>query len=38
MIKQIINWFKSKWYDYKMEKAYRKKVKELKKRDPFIYK
>lgn len=25
-------------YDYKKKKAYKKKIEELKKRDPFIYK
>ena len=34
MIKRIINWFKSLNQDRKLKK----KLKELRKRDPFIYK
>jgi len=33
-MKKIINWFKDIWYKIKM----RRKIKELKKKDPFIYK
>ena len=34
----IINWLRNLWIEYKMLRAYKKKIKELKKRDPFIYK
>ena len=34
----IIKWLKNLWYEYKVHRAYKKKIKELKKRDPFIYK
>jgi len=33
-MKTIINYFKDIWYKIKM----RKKIKELRKKDPFIYK
>ncbi len=33
----IIRWIKNLWYKWKSERAYRKRLKELKKRDPFIY-
>ena len=33
-----MNWFKKIINRIKMELRYRKKLKELKKRDPFIYK
>jgi hypothetical protein len=33
-----MNWIKNLWYKIKLEIAYRKRLKELKKRDPFIYK
>lgn len=33
-MKKIINWFTDIWYKIKM----RKKIKELRKKDPFIYK
>ena len=33
-MKKIIDWFKNQYYKVKM----RKKIKELRKRDPFIYK
>jgi len=33
----IINWIKNKWVDFKIWRAYRKKIKKLKKQDPFIY-
>ena len=35
---KLINWIKDKIYQYKKEKEYKKKIKELKKRDPFTYK
>jgi len=34
MIKKVIKWFK----EWKLNRKFRKKLKELKKRDPFIYK
>jgi hypothetical protein len=34
MIKKVIKWFK----ELKRNRKFRKKLKELKKRDPFIYK
>jgi|TARA_B100000214_G_scaffold366585_1_gene335721 hypothetical protein len=34
----MINWIKSLLKKIKDEIAYRKKIKELKKKDPFIYK
>lgn len=33
-----MNWFKKIWYKITTEIRYRKRIKELKKRDPFIYK
>ena len=33
-MKRIINWFKDQYYKFKL----RQKVKEMKKKDPFIYK
>jgi len=36
-MKKIINWFKSKWEERKRKKRFKKKIEELKKRDPFIY-
>tara|TARA_Y100000996_G_scaffold320883_1_gene257018 strand:- start:421 stop:540 length:120 start_codon:yes stop_codon:yes gene_type:complete len=38
MIKSIIKYFKDKYENYKLDKLYKKKIKELKKRDPFVYK
>jgi len=34
----ILNWFKKKLRKYKEERAFKAKLKELKKRDPFRYK
>jgi hypothetical protein len=34
----IINWFKSIVKNYKDKKRFKKKLEELRKRDPFIYK
>lgn len=40
-MKNIINKFIKKimkrWNTYKLQKAYKKKIEELKKRDPFVY-
>ena len=33
-----MQWIKRLYYKIKLEIAYRKKLKELRKRDPFIYK
>jgi len=33
----MINWLKKIWFKIKLEIVYRKKLRELKKRDPFIY-
>jgi hypothetical protein len=38
MVKKIINYFKKKYENYRLNKLYKKKIKELKKRDPFVYK
>lgn len=35
---KLINWIKDKIYQFKKEREYKKKIKELKKRDPFTYK
>lgn len=34
----MFNWIKKIWRKIKQELAYRKRLKELKKKDPFIYK
>lgn len=34
----MIKWFKTRWQRLMLEIRYRKKIKELRKRDPFIYK
>lgn len=34
----VVKWFKKIYNKIKMELRYRKRLKELKKRDPFIYK
>jgi hypothetical protein len=34
----MFKWIKNIYYKIKMELRYRKRLKELKKRDPFIYK
>lgn len=34
---RLIKWIKKLISDYKSERAYQKKIKELKKRDPFNY-
>lgn len=34
----MITWIKNIFYKIKMEIRYRKRLKEMKKRDPFIYK
>lgn len=38
MIKKIINWLKNLREKRNREKEFKKKLEELKKRDPFIYK
>tara|TARA_B100000902_G_scaffold32173_1_gene38490 strand:+ start:4829 stop:4945 length:117 start_codon:yes stop_codon:yes gene_type:complete len=37
MIKKVINWFKKKYWEWKTKKEIKKKLEEIKKRDPFIY-
>lgn len=37
-MKNIFNWIKGKIEEYKRKKRLKKKIEELKKRDPFIYK
>ena len=34
----IINWFKNIIESYKRKKRFKKKLEELRKRDPFVYK
>ena len=34
----MIKWIKNLWKKMQQERAYRKRLKELKKKDPFIYK
>jgi hypothetical protein len=36
-MKRLINWIKGKIKQRKRQKQFEKKLKELKKRDPFIY-
>jgi hypothetical protein len=36
-MKRLINWIKDKIKQRKRQKQFEKKLKELKKRDPFIY-
>jgi hypothetical protein len=38
MFRKIIEWFKAKIWLWKKRRQYKKRIKELKKRDPFIYK
>ena len=33
-----MNWIKTLWNRIRLEYRYRKKLKELRKRDPFVYK
>jgi hypothetical protein len=37
-MKNLIDWVKKKIDDYKRKTRFKKKLEELKKRDPFIYK
>jgi hypothetical protein len=36
-MRKIIKWFKDKQEDRKRKERFKKKIEELKKRDPFIY-
>ena len=36
-MKNLIKWFKDKLDERKRQKRFKKKIEELKKRDPFIY-
>jgi len=38
MIKKIIQYFKKRKQEKELEKRYRERLEELKKRDPFVYK
>lgn len=38
MIKKIIQYFKKKKKEKELERRYRERLEELKKRDPFVYK
>jgi|CoawatStandDraft_6_1074263.scaffolds.fasta_scaffold18869_3 hypothetical protein len=38
LLKKIKRWFNDIVYRIKLERAYRKKLKEIKKKDPYIYK
>ena len=38
MIGKIIKWFKDRKLKKQREKEFKKKIEEMKKRDPFIYK
>jgi len=38
MIQKLINWVKNKLAQRKKKKEFQKKLEELRKRDPFIYK
>lgn len=35
---KILKWIRNKIYSFKQEREFQKKLKELKKRDPFTYK
>lgn len=37
-MKALMKWIKQKIQNYKKQKQYKKRIAELKKRDPFIYK
>jgi hypothetical protein len=37
-MKKLIDFLLSPWYKWQQHKAYKKRIEELKKRDPFIYK
>ncbi len=37
-MKRLLDWVLNKIEDYKRKKRFKKKLKELQKRDPFIYK
>ena len=38
ILTKIKRWFGDVVYRFKLERAYRKKLKEIKKKDPYIYK
>ncbi len=38
MIKYIVQFFVKKYKEYKRKKEFKKKIEELRKRDPFVYK
>ncbi len=35
---KVIKWIMSKWTEWKKKREFKKKLAELRKRDPFIYK
>lgn len=37
-MKKLIDWIKQKIFDIKKRRRFKKKLEELKKRDPFVYK
>lgn len=37
MINKIVTWIKELWEQRQRKKRFKKKIEELKKRDPFIY-
>lgn len=34
---KLINWIKKKFNEYQKNRRFKKKIKELKKQDPFVY-
>lgn len=34
---KLIKWIKQKWEEYQLNRRYKKKIKEIRKRDPFKY-
>lgn len=36
-MKKLWNWITKKWFEYKKKKEFKKKLEELRKRDPFVY-
>jgi len=37
-MRKIINWILTPWHKYQERKRFKKRLKELRERDPFIYK
>lgn len=38
VMRKLINWILTPWYNYQERKNFKKRLAELRKRDPFIYK